>query len=203
MSIVCNIANDIRQDCKESVAGGSKNKIILLPLKYVQSYDLNTSNHLEVKDIVRFSDGDSPAEKWIGKAVIIEGEQSKLLKPKKEMIRDEFGVKYNHELAFNVVGINATKEKELEMLDKDRVVVIIEQNYHGIESSNPKARFKMYGKDVGLIVTQRLDEDNKNIDAIILKSEEGALEPNPPCFFFDTDLATTITNRDALLTVNK
>jgi len=112
--------------------------------------------------------------------------------PKMELIKSQFNENYNHEINFKIFQIDAAAKKQLELLDKGRVVCIVNNKHKGASGDTA---FEIFGGDAGMITSQNLREGN-NIELggafdVILKSDELSLEPFLPKTLFKTDFATT------------
>lgn len=119
--------------------------------------------------------------------------------PKMELIKTQFNENYNHEINFKIFQIDAAAKNQLELLDKGRVVCIVNNKFKGTDGDSA---FEIFGSDAGMITSQNIREGN-NIELggafdIILKSDELSLEPFLPKTLFKTDFLTTKAIVDGL-----
>ena len=124
---------------------------------------------------------------------------NKSLVPKYELIKGAYSELYNHEINLKIFDVTPTAKAQLELLAKGQVVAIVQNKYRGTAGN---AAYEVYGADSGLVCTQLIREisstDTSGAFDIILKSDEGSLEPHMPNTFFITDYATTKAVVDGL-----
>lgn len=185
---LCEIGKDIIADCEKPPVRGAKDRILILPRRSIKSYTEDTDNPLIIEDITRKDSTVDKAYEYVG--------LGKIRSPKTELVEDDYGVKYLHEIEFHVYGTTPAVKLEMTKLARERqgVVAILEQNYR-----EGKSKWLLMGKDAGLYVKEQVDEEGRNIYRVLLGNRDDFEEPMPPANIWDTDEDITDTLVEALL----
>lgn len=184
------ISGDILLNCDYPAVGGTEDVLYLMNKDDIDSYTLDTANPLIIDNI---------SMKTGTEAYKFEGKRSSVA-PGFEFAEEESSSGFVHNVNFKIFTVDPTVKQQLAALKDGRLVAIVKNNYRGTDG---KGSFELYGKELGILaseMTRQLNENNGVVD-VILSTEDGYLEPNPPHSVFITDLATTEALVDSLLTV--
>lgn len=184
MAICGQISANIAANCNTPLQPGTEVVMTLINREdwLTAAITYNGSNTEIIENVVLASGVTGYSYTGIGKSLV----------PKYELVKGAYSELYNHEVNLKVFDVSPTAKAQLELLAKGQVVAIIENKYKGTSGDSA---FEVYGADSGLVCTQLLREvtstDTSGAFDIILKSDEGSLEPHMPNTFFKTDYATT------------
>ena len=183
----CQISKDILYNCETPPIAGQENEIIVIPMRILDSYTENGSNHLIVEDIT-IAAGGNRAYQYKG--------DSKLIATDKGLIRDEFADGYRHRLPFKIHDNKPDTKLELQSLRAERHCVIVKNLYKGTAGN---AKWEIFGIDVGMEVAISEDTEGKNSYNIEFVTPEATKEPHLPRNFYKTSEAATDALVEALL----
>ena len=194
----CKIENDVLYTCLTPPVRGAKDRVLIIPKRGISGYDLDTTNPLIIEAINRYLNAGETAYEVRAFEYVGEG---KILSPNNQLVEDDFGVRFLHELEFHVSGVTPAKKWELTKLSRETegVVVILIQNY---KDPDGKSKYLVLGRDVGLFVKEMADEEGRNIYRVLLGSKDDFEEPFPPSNLFDTDETATDALVAALLSTD-
>lgn len=197
MSTTCKIATDILYNCDFPPVTGSRDRVIVLPRRLVKGYTLNTTNPLIIEDIDRILN--ATETEFEGKAVQYVG-NGRILSPQLELVEDDFGGGYMHQLEFHVFGTTPEVKYELHKLKNEIAghVLILQQNY---KDTTGKSEYLVLGRDVGCYVKEMQDEEGRNIMRLLIGNRDDKNEPLPTSNLFITDKDTTDELVEGLLSV--
>lgn len=184
------ISGDILINCDYPSVGGTEDVLYLINKEDIDSYTVNTENPLIIESI---------SIKTGKEAYKFEGKRSSVV-PGFEFADEESVSGFIHNVNFKVFTVDPTVKEQLAGLRDARLVAITKNNYRGADG---KGAFELYGKELGLLtseMTRNLNENNGVVD-VILSTEDGYMEPNPPHSVYDTSLSTTEAHIESLLTV--
>ena len=191
MSICNKLSADVLLNCDYPGVGGAEEQLILYNKDDVASYSVDAQNPLIIDGITM---------KTGTEAYKFEGQRSSN-NPGFEFVEAETTTGFTHNVNFTLITVDPTVKLQIKALKDARLVAIVKNNYRGADG---KGTYEIYGKEIGLLaseMTRQLNEGNGRVN-ITLSTEDGYMEPNPPHSYFNTSLATSDADIDALLTAS-
>jgi len=184
-----NISDGILNDCDNQPIAGVKTKAWMMNINDVDKAGLvfDATNSLIIKTFLM---------KMGNHAFNLEVLKNSLGGDYKNVSK-EFGSDYwAHTIDIKVTDYNNAVKARLKELTNAEVCVILEN-----KGADNETKFEIYGLDSGLVLgdSGRNTNENSGVLSIMLKSDDGAEEPNVPYTIFDTDYETTLTMIEGLV----
>lgn len=189
MPICTRINANVLVDCANPLVGGVEAKLRIYNRDEIAGYVRNATNPQIIEGITMVA---------TKKGYLFEGINSSV-KPKVEMVKKEYGNRYNHLVDFIVFKKGSAAKAILEGLAGGSYVVVIENMY-----KNGDASFEVLGTDVGLELKSLTNDPNDTATdgayVLQLASPDNYKEPHMPATLFITSYAATKTMLDATIT---
>lgn len=194
MPICGKINANILFDCLNPIIGGVEAKIRIYNREDIAGYVRNAVNPQIIEGITMVVDGAVAR-----KGFLYEGINASV-KPKMEMVRKEYGNRYDHIVDFIVFKKGSAAKAQLAKLANGSSVAVIEN-----VSKSGDTSFEVFGTDVGLelksLTSDANDSATEGAFVLQLGSPENVKEPHMPATLFVTSYAATKTMLDLTITV--
>lgn len=177
-------------DCDNPLVAGANDNLMLINYDDLGAIVRDPSNGMLITSF---------ALKTGKRGYIFEG-QNNSNEPKSGMIRQRYGVVFDHEVRFKVFSNSPATKDQLVRLTKGRVVAVVINSHTGTDGN---AKYEIYGLQSGLIVSENnretINAETQGAYDLLLKSSDFAKEGFLPATIYDTDESTTDAIYTALL----
>lgn len=189
------ISANILKNCDNPLKSGVNDKLLLINQDDIDSWTGDSSspaNDLIIETIL-LKTGTS--------GYIFEGQNSSV-EPRAAVAKQTYTTPYEHEVTFKIFNNTASIKEQLQKLSQGKVVAIVQNNHTGDAGD---CKYEIYGLETGLEVVEmeRLPSDGETQGYwnVVLRNNEKSRPGTPPHSFFDTDIATSTANYEALYTL--